>query len=219
VSENKGVLLLYFLLNGNMVLPHRVEQLTKWNKALNEASRLNFPLFYSREVPKLIETLKKPSLNDAWLSGFTDAEGCFSVKIDNSQKANYVRLLFILDQKNAEKVLNQIGLILNTSTKAKLRTVNKDIKNKLNYTNTMFRLSVSCNDSKKLSVTTIIDYFSNYPLKTSKNKSFHIWKEISIIILAKQPISLENLKLVRKLRHNMNYFTIENQTKGHANKS
>jgi hypothetical protein len=29
VSENKGVLLLYFLLNGNMVLPHRVEQLTK----------------------------------------------------------------------------------------------------------------------------------------------------------------------------------------------
>jgi hypothetical protein len=37
--------------------------------------------------------------------------------------------------------------------------------------------------------------------------------------LAKQPLSSEDLKLVRKLRHNMNFFTIENQTKGHANKS
>jgi hypothetical protein len=96
------------------------------------------------------------------------------VKIDNSKKACYVRLLFILDQKNGEKVLNRISMMLNANTKAKLRTVNKyiTIKNDINYINTMFRLSISCNDSKKFIVSTILAYFNKYPLKTSKSKSF-----------------------------------------------
>jgi hypothetical protein len=37
--------------------------------------------------------------------------------------------------------------------------------------------------------------------------------------LGKQPLSSEDIKVVRKLRHNMNFFTIENQKRGHANKS
>lgn len=227
VTDNKGIFLLYLLLNGNIVLQSRLNQLTKWNTALNTASRFNFALFFTREVPKLIEIVKEPSINDGWLSGFTDAEGCFSVKIDNSKKASYVRLLFILDQKNGEKVLNSISMMLNANTKAKLRTVNKYItqrasqskKNDINYINTMFRLSISCNDSKKFIVSTILAYFNKYPLKTSKSKSFQAWTDIFKITLAKQPLSSEDLKLVRKLRHNMNFFTIENQTKGHANKS
>ena len=224
VSENKGIFLLYLLLNGNLVLQSRVNQLTKWNIALNNASRFNFDLFYTREVPKLIEIVKQPNLKDGWLSGFTDAEGCFSVKIENRKKAYYVRLLFILDQKDGEKVLNQISSMLNANTKTKLRTVNKYIlklasKNHINYTNTMFRLSISCNDSKKIIVSTILDYFNKYPLKTSKSKSFQVWTDISKIILGKQPLSSEDLKLVRKLRHNMNFFTIENLAKGYANRS
>jgi hypothetical protein len=39
------------------------------------------------------------------------------------------------------------------------------------------------------------------------------------LVLNKQPLSSEQLKMVRKLRHNMNYFTIENNPKGKANKS
>jgi hypothetical protein len=65
------------LLNGNLVLQSRVNQLNKWNIALNNASNFNYSLFYISDLPKLIENTKEPSLNDAWLSGFTDAEGCF----------------------------------------------------------------------------------------------------------------------------------------------
>jgi hypothetical protein len=131
-------------------------------------------MFYSKKVPELIEIVKKPSVKNAWLSGFTDAEGCFSVKIENRKKAFYVKLLFILDQKNGEEVLNTISLMLNANTKSALKTVNKyiSIKKDINYINTMFRLTLSCNDSKKLITSTILDYFNKYPLKTSKSKSF-----------------------------------------------
>jgi hypothetical protein len=39
------------------------------------------------------------------------------------------------------------------------------------------------------------------------------------MVLGKQPLSPEILKEVRKLRHNMNFFTIENLAKGYANRS
>jgi hypothetical protein len=65
----------------------------------------------------------------------------------------------------------------------------------------------------------ILDYFNKFNLKTSKKNSFFIWKEISSKILGKQPLQEEELLKVRKLRHNMNFFTIENNSIGKANKS
>lgn len=220
VSDNKGIFLLYLLVNGNLVLQSRVNQLTKWNTALKSASRFDYSLFYNKEVPMKIEILKEPNLNDAWLSGFTDAEGCFSVKIESKKNSFYIRLLFILDQKNEEIALNKIALLFNLTSKAKLRTVNKYIKDKNNnYNNTMFRLTFSCNDSKKNISYNIVNYFNTYKLKTTKEMSFHIWGEILNIVLSNQPLSPENLSKVRKLRHNMNYFTLKNNTIGNANKS
>ena len=220
VSENKGIFLLYLLLNGNLVLEKRVNQLRKWNIALFNANRFDFSLFYSNVLPQLKESSKKLTLNDGWISGITDAEGCFSVKIDNNKESLYVRLLFILDQKNEEIILNKIALLLGTITKAKLKTINKSLKTKnFIYSNNMFRLTFSCNDKRKHIKDNICNYFNKYPLKTSKKKSFEIWNEISHIVLGKQPLSAEYLSKVRKLRHNMNFFTIENQVKGYANKS
>jgi hypothetical protein len=65
ISENKGIFLLYLLLNGNLVLQSRVNQLTKWNIALNNASKFDYSLFYTKIVPIKIETLKTPDINDA----------------------------------------------------------------------------------------------------------------------------------------------------------
>lgn len=221
VSEKNGIFLLYLLLNGNLVLQSRIYQLTKWYVALINASNFNYSLLYTKEVPKKIEVSKEPGLGDGWLSGFMDAEGCFSVKIKNEKKAFYIQLLFILDQKNEDVVLNKIALLFKTTAKAKLKPNNKYLKNKklVNYANSMFRLSISCNDKKKSITSNIENYFTNYPLKTSKNKSLQIWKEILEIVVKKQPLDAENLNIVRKLRHNMNFYTIENKTLGYGNKS
>lgn len=230
VSENKGIFLLYLLFNGNLVLESRIKQLNKWNTSLKAASRFNFYLFYSISLPPLIHKARKPSLNDGWLSGFTDAEGCFSVKIANAKGLFYVSLLFILDQKNEEKALNSIALLFSENKKAVLRTpntrqreesvsaLNTDNKS-INPLNNMFRLTFYCNDRKKIISSNIIKYFNLYKLKTSKKESFGIWIEIMDMVLNKQPLSLEELKMVRKLRHNMNYYTIENKPIGKANKS
>jgi hypothetical protein len=64
VSENKGIFLLYLLLNGNLVLNYRVSQLSKWNIALNKASKFNWSLFYTNLLPKLLEKTKQPSVKD-----------------------------------------------------------------------------------------------------------------------------------------------------------
>jgi hypothetical protein len=65
ISDNKGIFLLYLLLNGNLVLQSRVNQLTKWYIALSNASRFDYSLFFTNRLPKKIETLKEPSLKDA----------------------------------------------------------------------------------------------------------------------------------------------------------
>lgn len=221
VSENKGIFLLYLLLNGNLVLKTRVNQLRKWEIALNNASKFNFSLFSIQKLPCLIDITKEASLNDGWFSGFTDAEGCFSVKISSEKKGFYVQLLFILDQKNEEDLLNKIALLFNATTKAKLRTINKYIKSKniINYTNSMFRLCLSCNDKKKSISSNISYYFNKYPLKTSKKMSFEKWNEILKIVENKKPLGEEDLKVIRKLKKNINFYTIENNPIGYANKS
>lgn len=223
VSDNKSIFLLYLLFNGNLVLESRVKQLSKWYVALNNASRFDNELcslsrFTLISIPVLLVETKQPSLNDGWLSGFTDAEGCFSVKIANEKKKFYVSALFILDQKKEEKALNKIAFLFSPNLKAKARSANL-LASGLKNNNTVYRLSAWCNHPNKIIANKILNYFNYYKLKTTKLNSFYIWKEILEIILDKQPLSNLELHKVRKLRHNMNYYTIENKTTGHANKS
>jgi len=230
VSDNNGIFLLYLLLNGNLVLQSRINQLNKWNIALKNAKIFKSFLFNTKEIPELIGITKVPSINDSWLSGFTDAEGCFSVKIGNEKKRFYVQIIYILDQKNEESALNKIGSLF-SDNKAIVRKPNiknpyvvkphNHLNNKVNIqeNSKMFRLSFYCNGKNKLISNKIINYFNTYNLKTSKKKSFRIWTEILNIVLNKQPLPAEDLKKVRKLRHNMNLYIIENKPMGYAKKS
>lgn len=217
VSDNKGIFLLYTLFNGAIVNLARLNQIERWSNTLSKLPKLDIGLFGLTTFPQFIQATRSPSLNDAWLSGFTDAEGCFSVKIGNEKKNYYVTLSFILDQKDGKIVLDKIGEFLdNPNKKGVLRTPNK---NRISTSNDMYRLSIYCNDKAKISLNRIIDYFETYPLKTTKSKSFSRWVEISNIIVDRQPLSPESLSLVRDLRHDMNKFTIENKPMGLSTKS
>ena len=63
VSNNKGIYLLYQLLNGNLVLQARVNQLYNWYIALNNAIKFDFSFFYSKSLPFFVQSCKEPSIN------------------------------------------------------------------------------------------------------------------------------------------------------------
>lgn len=115
-------------------------------------------------LPNIIMTPVKPSLRNSWLSGFTDAEGCFSVSIhEGKNKKKLCRCRYILDQKDARELLLYIKDIL------KYGSVN--LRNK---TNNVYRLTVSMNNAKRKDFSLIISYFNNFPLKTTKLFNFQL---------------------------------------------
>lgn len=90
VVENfTGILLLATIFNGNLVIPNRQEQLGKWLFDLNRKLVTPGSRIYGLCSTIVISPcLFKPSLKDAWLSGFTDAtlmdprrRGTFNVNI------------------------------------------------------------------------------------------------------------------------------------------
>ena len=63
VTKLNDLKTLALLFNGNLLLSHRKTQLERWLHVFN--------IDINKSSPSI-------SLNDSWLSGFTDAEGCFT---------------------------------------------------------------------------------------------------------------------------------------------
>ena len=142
------------------------------------SSFIDLENFNLTSVPELITIPIKPTLNDGWLSGFTDAEGCFSITVKKKRKNHYSPLAlearFILDQKCRSD--SDIAILYQISTlfiNIKDTEVNKSVKLR-SKTDNVYRITVQCNDIKKLNSTLIINYFTRFRLITSKHNSFLI---------------------------------------------
>lgn len=227
VEDNNNCLLLYILLNGNLVLEHRINQLSKWYFSLMKAPKLKLDNYYLNEIPSIITSTANPSLENSWISGFTDAEGCFSIAIykrkSERSNVNIVTARFILDQQNGERVLNIISKLFSPVTvklraggacPVKKRSSEPRIPSFCSGRAPVFRLSISCTDIKNPNSMLIRYYFSKFNLKTSKHKSFLLWCEILDLILGKQPLAEEKITVIRKLAKLINKFTIENNPTG-----
>jgi hypothetical protein len=219
VADNVHCFLLYLLLNGNLVFKHRIYQLDRWNIFLSKALKLNLNLFNLTEVPILINDTIFPTLNDGWLAGFSDAEGCFSINIKKKNNGYYVEARFILDQKcRYEQDIATLNHISTLFKKLKLNEVNKSVRLRKD-TDRVYKMTIQCNDYKKPNFYLIHKYFSKFNLVTTKHISFLLWSEGLNLILGKQPLSKEDLEKVRQLGKKINKFTIDNNPTGHANKS
>ena len=146
----------------------------------------------------------KPNLNDAWLSGFTDAEGCFNVAIQqrlHTVTGYRVVLKFILDQKNAELTLQQIKDLFGFG-QVNLR---KETKEVYRYHNNSFK-----------GLVLVRDYFLLFPLKTKKFHSFKKWLEVYTMVLNKEHLKNEGLNKIKLLSKQINLNNSLNKKTGSA---
>lgn len=183
VDKGSHILLLALLFNGNIALSNRIQQLALWVKVLNNR--------FGKNTISLINIPVSVTLQDSWLSGFTDAEGCFNVSITSNTRytlGKVIRMRYILDQRDSA-ILNIIQNLFGFG-KVTLRSETKDV---YRYTATGFK---SMKEIKK--------YFEEFPLLTKKAVSFNKWLEIYFMASDKLHLTQEGLSKIKVIKKQIN---------------
>jgi hypothetical protein len=181
VRDREGLYKIISIFNGNIFLETRKQQFQLFLNAYNNRYKENITY---------LEPDFKPTLKDGWLSGFTDAEGCFTCSvlkdIDLPRKTSMVRLRYILSQKSNSDQMDYLADILN---------------GKKQYLKSYEGYNVVVNTTK---LSLIINYLRIYPLKTKKNIVFLNWHKIYIIVLKKEQYTVHGFNLIKKYKDNLN---------------
>jgi hypothetical protein len=167
-SKREHIFRLFSIFNGNLILPKRREQFEKIISEVNHFWSLNLQI-----KPWRAEI----SLDNAWLSGFTDADGGFSTNIQNNFRMgrknptefyHSFRTWFYITQDGDPSFLHKIQQLLGEITKIFL--VHPSRTRRKSYG----RLSVtSTQGTEKL-----ISYFTRFPLKGERRISFLRWARV-----------------------------------------
>lgn len=138
VRDKEGLLKIINIFNGNL---HLLKYNIKFKEFVNRYNET-----YNNNIILLDSSNNKVTLDNAWLSGFTDAEGCFTHSFIN----NKISIRYIISQKNEDIFMNDLALLLKgrTSILKKCGTTNLVV----NY----------------LKLINLIKYFNKYKLKTKK---------------------------------------------------
>lgn len=183
VDKPSHILLLAFLFNGNLAIDNRIKQLALWVNALNNR--------FGSDTMKLNNTPVSITLQDAWLSGFTDAEGCFNVSITANTRYTLgyvIKMRYLLDQKD-NLILNKICELFGFG-KVTLRSGTDNV---YRYTATGFK-----------PLNGVISYFKLFPLYTKKAISFEKWLTVHNQVSNKLHLTDEGLAQVRILQKQIN---------------
>lgn len=208
VEDNKNILILSMLFNGNLVIPYRIIQLEKWITALNNS--INNSTSYLRvqhKVTELMLFISSPrvfTLSDAWLSGFTDAEGNFIVEVtkrNTSILGHQCSMRFILDQNHSEMILLYIISLFGTGSVYR----RKD-------TTAVYRITIHSIKSMAL----IYHYFTHFGLKTIKRFSFQKFCVIYNMLARKEHLTVTGLCKIQRLRKLINKNNAWNKPIGKA---
>jgi hypothetical protein len=199
VQDKKGLYLLATLFNNNLVTYSKIISFNKFLYALNNYNQNGTikypPLIFSLNNlsingKNINETNVKPTLQDDWICGFTDSEGCFSVSI--SSISNKFNICFDICQNHLENkyILDHLFYLFNVG-----KIYNHSHKGAYYY---------RVGGIKDL--TKLFTYFDNYPLRSKKLKSYILWKNIHSKLLNKHhlnPTLRESLKvLASKVNNN-----------------
>ena len=139
----------------------------------------------------------KNLVDNFWITGFVDGEGCFSVSFNLRKKINHgieVRPSFSLSQKKDSEGINYQVLvnIMKLFQGGNIRFSRNDQTWKY--------------ESRNLDHIwkNIIPFFETHPLITAKKNDFAKFKKICFLIRSKQHLSLQGIKEIIEIAITMN---------------
>ncbi len=173
VSNRSGLLKILNLINGKIRSKNKLNQIN--NNILVD------PYFKSFIDFSLNSEI---NLNNYWLSGFSDADASFQIKLINRKNRTEVRLNFQIDQKKDDLLI----LIKNF--------VGGNIGYRKSQDSYYFG-STSFGSAKK-----VINYFDRFHLLSSKYVNYLKWRKAYIIIHNKDHLTEKGLNKLIKLKKN-----------------
>jgi len=188
INNEKGILKLVNLLNGNMRTPkiNSLYKLIDWLNHKNEGLKL---------VKLPLNT--EPLINSAWLSGFIEAEGHFSIRTTLTGKYPKIECKFELSQSQKD----QLGFSNELFLADIANFLNVSLKNiRENTSHPQYRLRTHSLHTNFI----LINYLNEFPLFGSKFLDYNNWKEIINFFNPKFKYSQDNINKVLKLKSEMN---------------
>nr|ALO21024.1 putative LAGLIDADG homing endonuclease [Lobochlamys segnis] len=179
IDDKRNIQRLISLFNGNLILPKRRDQFNRW---INYAKNENLlPKNFINKQSNIHQQGPSISLEDAWLSGFIDAEGCFYAKFS---PASELKNKLTLKQKlhitqkgvfGEEKILAQIGNLFSSKSKVCLAfSKRKQLRSDSGSQNKYYRIEISSLESHNK----IVSYLNKFKLRTVKIRAFQKWSNI-----------------------------------------
>ena len=106
VRDKDNLIKIINIFNGNFRSKAKILQFKLFLQAFNEEYNTNIEYIYN---------INKVSLDNAWLSGFTDAEGCFTCSAFLNKKTNkhIVTVRYIISQKDDIELNNHLASLIN----------------------------------------------------------------------------------------------------------
>ena len=165
IRKKAHIELIILLFNGNIILPSRKIQFNKFQLTYN-----NKPFDQVIPYKTTSASYLLPSLDNAWLCGFTEAEGCFNVSLLSN--SNAFRTRYIVTQKGDINlpILSHLSIQFHAG-----RIEGHSKKDNYSYCLSGLKNIESC-----------YTYFDKYKFIGNKGISYKIFKEINLRIKNKE---------------------------------
>lgn len=182
VTQNKKEIeILIHLFNGNLILPSRKLKFEKFIKSFNIWVTKGRIIL---DTIDLKHSVILPSLNNSWLTGFTDGEGCFTCSIGKYKGFSFN---FNISQKWEENipVLKHLCTLFSGGILSRHSVENV-------YE---FRIGGLKNCKN------VFSYFDTYTLLSKKSTSYILWKQIYQDLLKKHHLDpIKRIEMIEKAR-------------------
>ena len=130
-------------------------------------------------------------LENSWIAGFVDGEGCFHVAINKLPKMTL-----------GYQVLPEFRIVQHKRDLQILKRIGKDLNVGVVRNNHGDRYELRVRDLQELNV--VVNFFEKYPLMTKKRRDFELFKKIIFLMNKKEHLKPEGIKLICEIASGMN---------------